>query len=82
MTKDSCYLENTTKERIMSLNSFEISKEKIFRQLISMQLFVQLIKQNKKNYNNNQKKKIKSIRLYYTCLSFTTNKNSLATITY
>lgn len=81
MTKDSCYLENTTKERIMSLNSFEISKEKIFRQLISMQLFVQLIKQNKKNYNNNQKK-IKSIRLYYTCLSFTTNKNSLATITY
>lgn len=57
MTKDSCYLENTTKERIMSLNSFEISKEKIFRQLISMQLFVQLIKQNKKNYNNNQKKK-------------------------
>ena len=81
MTKDSCYLENTTKERIMSLNSFEISKENIFRQLISMQLFVQLIKQNKKNYNNNQKK-IKSIRLYYTCLSFTTNKNSVATITY
>jgi len=66
MTKDSCYLENTTKERIMSLNSFEISKEKIFRQLISMQLFVQLIKQNKKNYNNNQKKKnqIDQIVLY------------------
>lgn len=65
MTKDSCYLENTTKERIMSLNSFEISKEKIFRQLISMQLFVQLIKQNKKNYNDNQKKnQIDQIVLY------------------
>lgn len=65
MTKDSCYLENTTKERIMSLNSFEISKENIFRQLISMQLFVQLIKQNKKNYNNNQKKnQIDQIVLY------------------